>query len=142
MNANIGNVCLNLFPFKHRSVFVCFKENATLRAIWLSFCLLFQLLKYSMREYIQLYFQHQFFVIHSRQFALAFTTVYLHTEIFAFSTSQQCYLLQAAPQWLKNYLKSFCDSYKSARGYTLTLVFLALHDFVHVAHKSSLKISV
>lgn len=53
------------------------------------------------------------------------------TLIFAFSRFFcLCYLLQAAPEWLKNYLKSFSDSYKSTAGMLLTLVFLDSNTYI------------
>lgn len=54
------------------------------------------------------------------------------TLIFAFSRFFcLCYLLQAAPEWLKNYLKSFSDSYKSDGWY---VVDVGIFRFIHI-HK-------
>lgn len=66
------------------------------------------------------------------------------THRFSQSFASFRYLLQAAPEWLKNYSKSSSDSYESSRGYVCVCIVGLFLDHTHTtmengaAHKSSI----
>lgn len=110
--------CLTKFIFILTWWFL-FQENYNLTCHMVVLLLLFQQLKYSVRACMHCtWCIHMSFISnfsfdsnHSKAMLLrrCIYTDFLFSFFFgsAFSTPLLCYLLQAAPEWLKNYLKSF-----------------------------------